>query len=137
LIESFSTAVSRLVLIENQNIWKRQELWKIVASSTVYTKWIKWTNNEKNWKSVKMLHEMDKLSDAAVLNMWQLHKMLHAMDPLIKYQASWLRMLGPGQQLDDHDCGWIVKSNERMDQYKEQEVKSNEQTGKLKSYFFG
>jgi hypothetical protein len=35
-----------------------------------------------------MLHEMDKLSDAAVLNMWQLHKMLHAMDPLIKYQAS-------------------------------------------------
>jgi hypothetical protein len=31
---------------------------------------------------------MDKLSDAAVLNMWQLHKMLHAMDPLIKYQAS-------------------------------------------------
>jgi hypothetical protein len=35
---------------------------------------------QHNYKAI------DKLSDAAVLNMWQLHKMLHAMDPLIKYQ---------------------------------------------------
>jgi hypothetical protein len=32
---------------------------------------------QHNYKAI------DKLSDAAVLNMWQLHKMLHAMDPLM------------------------------------------------------
>jgi hypothetical protein len=87
LIESFSTAVSRLVLITNQNIWKRQELWNIVAASTVYK--MNQMNEQRQELKEHNYKVIDKLSDAAVFNMWQLHKMLHEMDPTAHQVPGW------------------------------------------------